>query len=258
MQHVASLTALVVALLCSLPAWGQKLIVNYSDIEVAPYQMGEGNTVPNPPGAMVELINLMGKELGLEIVLERAPQLRSLARLQRGEIDAAFMYSYAPERLRFGRYPIRDGKPDESVRLVYQSYVFYRLKGSAFQWDGTTITGLGDKGVGFNSTFSVGLALAKQGIKTDEAKTTEQNFKKLALGRIAAYAMQEHAADSYLARNPMPDVEKVGVPFESKAYYLLLSNQLLDRDPALADRIWTKLGKLRLVKLTELQRKYEP
>ena len=244
-KRIALTTALLTAALLCGPAWAQKLRVAFADVEVAPYQLGNGSEIPNPPGTMIELLNQAAKELGIEIVYERAPQLRSLKRLQLGELDGAFMYSYTPERLAYGRYPMKDGKPDDTARLANQSYVFYRLKGSPFSWDGHTVSGLGNGAVGFNSTFSVGAVLAKQNIKAQDAKTTEQNFSKLRLGRIAAFAMLEQAGDRYLASHPLPNVEKLSIPFETKAYYLMLSHQLLERDPALAEKIWTKLAKLR-------------
>lgn len=243
-------------LLVGSPVWAQKLRVAYSDIEVAPYQLGSGPKVPSLPGAMVELVGLVAKELGLQVEYERAPQLRGFRRLKDGEVDAIFMFSYAPDRQQFGRYPLKDGKPDEVARMVNMRYVLYRLKDSPFQWDGHATSGLGESAIGFNSTFSIGTLLAQWGLKTEDAKTTEQNFQKLARGRIAAYAMQERVADSYLAANPMPEVEKLPMPLETKAYYLMLSHQLVDQNPALAEKIWITLGKLRQDKLPELLRKY--
>ena len=153
---------------------------------------------------------------------------------------------------------MRDGKPDESARVFSQSYVFYRLKGSAFSWDGRTVSGLGDGSIGFNSTFSIGAELNRWGLKTEDAKTTEQNFQKLSMGRIMAFAMQEQAADSYLASRPMHDVEKIAIPLETKSYYLMLSHQFVAQDPERAERLWAKLGKLRQDKMPGLLRKYTP
>lgn len=240
------------------PVMAQKLRVAYSDIEAAPYQMGNGPRMADPPGAIVELVNLVAKELGMEVEYERSPQLRSFRRLQSGDIDAAFSFSYAPDRLPYGRYPMKDGKPDEGARVFSQSYVFYRLKGSPFTWDGRTVSGLGEGTIGFNSTFSIGAELARWGLKAEEVKTTEQNFQKLAMGRIAAYVMQEQAADSYLGSHPMSEVEKISIPLETKAYYLMLSHQFVAQDPLRAERLWARLAKLRQEKMPELLRKYAP
>lgn len=238
------------------PVAAQKLRVAFSDIEVSPYQMGDGPRMASPPGAMVELVTLVAKEMGMEVVYERSPQIRSFKRLQAGDIDAAFSFSYAPDRLPYGRYPMRDGKPDEGARLFSQSYVFYRLKGSPFSWDGRTVSGLAEGSIGFNSTFSIGAELARWGLKAEDAKTTEQNFQKLSMGRIMAYAMQEQAGDSYLASHPKHDVEKIAIPLETKAYYLMLSHQFVAEDPLRAERLWAKLAKLRQDRMPELLRKY--
>lgn len=256
MTHWTLLTACALALLPTSATWAQKLRVEYADIELAPYQMGDGPGIPSKPGAIVELVKLVIQEMGMTAVIERAPQLRSFRRLQGGEIDGAFAYSYAPERMPYGRYPMKDGKPDEAARVFNQSYVFYRLKGSPFNWDGHTVSGLGEGTIGFNSTFSVGAELNRRGLKSESAKTTEQNFEKLAKGRITAYAMQELAGDSYLSKHPMSDVEKIAIPLETKAYYLVLSHQFVAQDPERAERLWARLGKLRQDKLPELLRKY--
>lgn len=255
MKRIASFVA-GISLLFAEQVGGQTLRVAYSDLELVPYQMGMGTTIPKPAGAMLDLLNQATQDLGLVVVYERSPQLRNLKRLQSGDVDATFMLSFEPGRLEYGQYPMKDGKPNEAAFLVHQSYVFYRLKGSAFEWDGHAVSGLGDGAVGFNHAFSVGAELAKLGVKTEYVKTTEQNFKKLALRRIAAYAMQEYAADSYLARHPMPGVEKLPLPFETKAYYLMLSHQWVARNPALAERLWARVAKLRQEKMTDYMKPY--
>lgn len=256
MRHFAFLS-LLFALWAHGPAWGQKQFrLVYSDIQAAPYQMGNGPEVPAAPGAMVEMLLQAGRDLGLEVVLERAPQLRGFKRLQVGEADGAFMYSFVPERQEFGSYPLKEGKPDEAARVLSLSYVFYKRKGSPFQWDGSTVRGLEGRAIGYNSTFSVGTTLTKAGLPVEDAKTTEQNFQKLALGRIAAFAMQEDMADGYITQARLQDIEKVPVPWETKPYYLMLSHQFVERNPALAEKIWARVGKLRQERLPELVRKY--
>ncbi|MDC7716596.1 transporter substrate-binding domain-containing protein [Vogesella sp. DC21W] len=228
----------------------------YSDIEVAPYQMGNGPEVPEAPGAMVEMLQQAGRDMGLEVVLQRAPQLRGFKSMQAGEVDGAFMFSFVPERQEFGSYPFKDGKPDESARLLSLSYVFYKRKGSPFQWDGSTMRGLEGRAIGYNTTFSVGAMLTKAGLPTEHAKTMEQNFQKLLLGRIAAFAMQEDVADGYIEHMRLQGVEKVPIPWQRKPYYLMLSHQFVERNPALAEKLWAHIGKLRKERLPELVRKY--
>lgn len=54
----------------------------------------------------------------------------------------------------------------------------------------------------------------------------------------------------------MANVEKIAIPLETKAYYLMLSHQFVAQDPERAERLWARLGKLRQDKMPELLRKY--
>lgn len=66
----------------------------YSDVESFPIQMGDGETIPDPPGIAVELITEAAKELGLNIQIERRPNIRVLTELEDGTADGAFCYSF--------------------------------------------------------------------------------------------------------------------------------------------------------------------
>lgn len=239
-------------------ALAEKLKFACSDVESATYLIGNGEQMATPPGAMVDVMNQVAQELGFEIEYVRLPVNRLLKKLQMGEVDGAFSFSFNEDRLQYGQFPMKGEKDDPSLRFLEHSYVFYKLKSSPFNWDGTAVSGLGTGVVGFNTTFSVGVGLAKLGIPVEQAKTTEQNFKKLMLGRIAVFAMQEHTGDMYLWENQITGVEKVETPFERKPYYLMLSKQLVQRDPALAQRIWARLAKVRDGKMAKFQRNYLP
>lgn len=258
MKQVTSFIAFALALGLATSAWAEKLKFAYSDVESELYQLGNGSQMANPPGATIELMNMVAKELDLEFEYVRLPVKRTLESLQAGEVVGAFMYSFKEDRLQYGQFPMKAGKDDGAFRVTMLSYVFYKPTGSAFNWDGKVVSGLDAGIIGFNSNYSVGAELNKMGLKTEEAKTTEQNFKKLAAGRIAAYAMQDHTGDLYIAENKVTGVEKVATPFESKPYYLMLSKQFVQKDPALAEKVWAKLAKIREEKLKALLKKYTP
>ena len=258
MNRFFRLLVCVLALLLCGTAWAQKLKFGYSDVESELYQLGNSNQIASPPGVAVDLLNQVAKELGLEFEYVRLPVRRVWDSLQNGELVGAFMYSFKDERTQFGVFPMKDGRDNAALRMTSLSYVFYKAKGSPFNWDGKNFTGLDGGTIGFNTTYSIGADLDKRGIKTEEARTTDQNFKKLTAGRIAAYAMQEHTGDLYLAVNKITDVEKVATPpYESKPYYLMLSKQFVQKDPALADKVWNTLAKVREEKLQTLLRKYQ-
>ena len=240
----------------STGAWAEKIKLTYSDVESELYQLGNGSQIANPPGASIDLLNQVAKELALEIEYVRLPVKRSFESLQAGEVDGGFMYSYKDDRTAFGQFPMKGGKHDESMRVTSLSYVFYKMVGSPFNWDGKAFSGVGTGKIGYNSGYSVGDELIKKGMAVEEAKTTDQNFKKLIGGRVTAYAMQDHTGDLYLSENKITNVEKVATPWESKPYYLILSKQFVQKNPALAERIWATVAKVRDEKMKTYLKKY--
>lgn len=256
MRRYAIPLFLAFSLVFASAAWAEKIRLGYSDVESDLYQLGNGTQIASPPGAAIDVLNQAAKDLGLEVEYVRYPVKRILDSLQHGEIDGAFMYSFKEDRQAFGHFPMKAGKHDPASRVTSLSYVFYKLAGSAVNWDGKTLSGLGGGSVGFNSTYSEGDELTKMGVRVEEAKTTDQNFKKLAAGRIAAYAMQDHTGDLYIAENKLTNIEKVATPFESKPYYLMLSKQLVAKNPALAEKIWAQVAKVRDDKLKGFLQRY--
>lgn len=68
--------------------------------------------------------------LDAEIVLTPLPWKRCLSRVSSGQMDAAIKMSYSVERAtKVGVYPMREGKPDPTKRLLTESYSLYQLKG---------------------------------------------------------------------------------------------------------------------------------
>ncbi|MDK2123708.1 substrate-binding periplasmic protein [Parachitinimonas caeni] len=249
-------SACVLAMVCGGSAYAEKIRLVYSDVESELYQLGNGTQIANPPGAAIEILNQAAKEAGVEIEYVRLPVKRSFDEMQQGKVDGGFMYSFKEERLPFGQYPMKAGKPNPAYRMTTLTYSIYKLAGSAVNWDGKAFTGVGNGAVGFNSTYSVGSDLAKLNVRTEEAKTTEQNFQKLQTGRIVAYAMQDHTADLFISEHKLTNIEKIPAPLSSKEYYLMLSNQFVQKNPALAEKLWQKVGEVRDAKLKEILKKY--
>ncbi|HYE00636.1 MAG TPA: transporter substrate-binding domain-containing protein [Alphaproteobacteria bacterium] len=233
------------------------LRIAYADTETFPNQMGTLTVPAERPGVAVELVRMTLADLGLGIELVRVPNKRVLDGLREGAFDAAFSFSYSAERAEFARYPMKDGRPDAARRLNTLTYAIYRARGGALDWDGQAFRNL-DRPLGANAGFSVAADLRKLGLPVEEAPTTDQNFRKLLSGRIAGFAMQDIVAEGYLASAPAvaAGVEQLPRPFAQKDYFLLLSHPFAAANPALAERIWTRLGELRAAHQAALLEKY--
>jgi polar amino acid transport system substrate-binding protein len=250
------LLILLVVMLFSASAHAQRLRLGYSDVENFPYQMGNGQAPAAPPGLAVELIREAARDIGLDAQFVRMPAVRLLVATQTGEIDGSFIFSFKEERLAQVVYPIKDGKPDRSRRITTINYSFYKKSGSPVHWDGKALAGLTEP-VGVNSSFSIADDLKKMGIVVDDSgKSTAQNFGKLRLGRIGAYATLEDSADAFLARQHSADIVKLTPPITSRDYYLVFSRKFVDSGDY-AQRLWTRIAELRDRRTPALMQNYQ-
>ena len=156
--------------------------------ENPPLINGDGTAIdPVKPGLTIEVLRMAAERANIPINLSRAPWQRGLYLIQTGQADAIFASSYVEERLRYGVYPMKDGNPDTSRKLFDQSYRLYIRAGSGVRWDGKTLTGL-HAPVGATSGYAVVPVLKTLGVEVAEEPDHIVNLRKLAAGRIDAYA----------------------------------------------------------------------
>lgn len=221
-----------------------KLKFAYSDVEAFPNQMGNGEKVSDPPGIAVEIISQAAKKCDISIELVRLPNKRVLIELEKGNVDGAFSYSLKEDRLIQGQYPMKDGKTDNSSRIMTVSYYLYVKKGSPITWDGkkfTNLTGL----VGGNAGNSIVDDLKKMGVEVEEAKTIFQNLKKLNLSRIVAYAGQDITTEAQDMSGEFKDIVRLPIPLSKKDYFLMFSHQFMKKNSDVAEKLWKMIGQLR-------------
>ncbi len=226
--------------------------LGYSDAEAPPYQIRHD---AEPPGVAIDIIRQAAADIGINLEFQRTPNRRVLENLKLGEIDGAFMFSFNTDRMPNGQYPMKEGKLDEEKRIAVLSYFLYRRKGADLHWDGQSLGGT-DLYIGANNGYSIVNDLRKMGVTVEEARTTEQNFSKLRLGRIAAVAHQELVADPYLESTGMGQIEKLYPPLNTKNYFLMLGHGFVAQHPELADRLWTRIGEIRDSKTLEVLPQY--
>lgn len=193
------------------------------------------------------MVQRVGQRVGWTIRIELLPWRRCLQSLQENRVDGAFKASFKPERLKIGAYPMRGGQPDASRAMLDESYHLYRLKGSAVSWDGQQVSQL-EGPVGAQAGFSVVELLKRLNLATESgAKAPDVLLTMLQRGRLGAVALQTSQGDFELGRRPQlaASIERVGPPLLSQPYYLLLSHALVQRDPALAERIWDAVAAVR-------------
>lgn len=218
------------------------LTLCYEDQDSYPWVMTDGS------GLNLELLGLVEQALGLRFNYVAVPWKRCLSGLELGTYDGAFASSFKQDRLSMGHYPTdAEGRLDERKRLHTSSYALYRKVGSGFDWDGERFIQLTGR-IGSLSGFSIVDLLRAKGAEVDEtSRDPLALLQMLRRGRIEAAALQSLRADFVLQGNEqlLAQLEKLPVPLEEKAYYLMLSNALLARDPLLAASVWSEVERQR-------------
>ncbi len=236
----------------------QEIRLGYSDAEAFPFQIN--HELP-APGIAMEVISEAATMIGLKVVYVRLPNKRVISSLKDGKlVDGAFMFSFNEERRESGVYPMDGDKPDKSKRIATLKYHIYKKKGSKLNWDGKVLSGFdlarGNAIIGANTGYSVVNDLKKIAIEVDEAKTTDQNIKKLQLGRIDGYAQQDLVADNYITVKGITDIEKIPTPFIQKDYFIMFSHQYLKENKDTANKLWQKISEIRDSKTSAVIGKY--
>jgi polar amino acid transport system substrate-binding protein len=205
---------------------------------------GSGTTIdPEKPGLTIEMLRMAGERANVAIDLVRTPWQRGLYLIETGQADAIFASSYAEDRLSYGVYPMKDGRPDTRRKLFDQSYCLFVRVGSGIGWDGRTITNL-HAPVGATTGYAVVPVLRAMGVAVEEEPSHLANLRKLIAGRIDAYA----ELDTHIRPILRSDRAEFGLiaglqpPVLSKPYYLMFSKISYTRAPDVAERIWDAIA----------------
>jgi polar amino acid transport system substrate-binding protein len=246
----SALGAIVLALLPAVlsreaPAVAAEPVRILFDVfENPPLIDGNGTMIdPVKPGLTIELLRMASERANIAIELSRTPWQRGLYLIETGQADAIFASSYLEERLRYGVYPMKDGRPDTRRKLFDQSYRLYVRAGSGVNWDGKTLTNLRAP-VGATTGYAVVPVLRAMGVEVAEEPNHVANLRKLVAGRIDAYAEFDTHVRPLLRNDPAAfgGIIELSPPVLTKPYYLMFSKIFYTRAPQVAERFWDAIA----------------
>jgi len=244
---------------CAVGAPAPVLTLACEDKADFPNVLGDSREVDGQrPGASIEFVQLLARELGLRLVIKRLPWKRALElELKSGAIDGLFPVSYQAQREAFGAYPMKDGRADETSSLFVSSYSFYKLRTSPLEWDGRSLRNLNGS-IGASRGYSIVGDLKAMGYKVEESDDVRKDLRRLSQGWLAAVAALEVAEDHILESSPEFNrtIVKLQPPISRKHYYLMLSRQFTAKHPELALKLWEKARELRERELPRILHKY--
>jgi len=239
----------------AMPVLSCSINVVYNEVASPPYYLGDGELIPKNPGIAVELVNMAAAKIKCKVKWERMPNRRVQNEILYGKADAMLMFSFNAERAGYAVYPMKDDNPDPALRLAALTYRVYVRNDSPLQWNGQEFTQL-NGAIGVNAAYSVAKEISKLGATVEEAPGTVNNLKKLRLGRIAAYVMQDLPADAMIEDMKITDVRKLALPLSTKDYYLPFSKDFYAKYPDVANNLWKEIATLRQTRGKELIAKY--
>ena len=216
------------------------LTLCFEDIDVPPWRSLDRS------GLNFELLNEAARRAGVRLSYVARPWRRCQSELRRNGIDGAFALSYVPERLAIGHFPPRADSSGD-YRLFESGYDLMRRAGSAVGFDGVSITGLTTP-VGAQAGYSIAADLRRSGYEVDDgSRDPRALLRKLAAGRVDAAALGSAKLPALQVSEPtlFIGLEKIPTPLVRKDYFLMLSNALVESDPALANRLWQAIADVR-------------
>jgi len=240
------------------------LRVGYMDQNRPPYWLGEGEQVPEPPGAAVDLIRSAVMDSGFNCppTLVRLPVARLRVALEAGDIDMTPLGeqpSYAPS---IALPRDKDGNVDRNRALHNTLVVLVRARDKlpAGTNPGEYFRG---KVLGATQGSSANARLRESGLTVDDgARDLERNIEKLKLGRVDGVVVNlvkpEHLAASL--KRYRGAVVQLPQPLINTRLWLAFNASYYRAHPAQVEALWSWLDAHRghLGTFVQRYRKIEP
>jgi hypothetical protein len=219
--------------------------VGYMDQNRPPYWLGEGDKVPDPPGAAVDLIRdaVLGSGFGCAPIWVRLPAARLKVALAAGDIDLAPIgeMSFYPAEIALPRD--KAGNIDLNRALHNQVLVLVRTQ-DKLPANTNPIQYFRGKTLGIPMGNSYAGRLREAGLTLDEgARDLDRNIEKLKLGRVdgvvVAAVAPAHLKQA-LARHK-GSIEQLPQPLLNIRLWLAFNESFYRAHPHQSEALWTWL-----------------
>ncbi len=183
----------------------ERMKITLTDEEYPPLSMG---SVENP-GLLTNIVRESFKLANVDVDFVVVPNNRAIAGLLRGLYDGSYGWAHTPDR---DAKLLYSSKPIYSMRMV-----FFQKNNGEISWNSLQDLGQYKIGVTLGNFYSEEFtALSSSGkLFTDSANTDATNFKKLLLGRIQLFPIDQDVGQ-YLLKKYFNEQERKQIIFQSK------------------------------------------
>ena len=208
------------------------------------------------PGILLEHIYGALGLLSLKSTLIKAPWKRCLKMLEHNEVDATFAAIYTPERERFARFPMANGKPDSARAIQQVEYpVFSQIQGAEI-WNGKSF--ISENIVVAAPLGYVAAAMLKKSSHSPAHNVSlTDGLKLIDKGRLDGFVVERFIGLKALESLKLSDRFRLSKkPYLVADWFVILSHGFYKDHPVLAEQIWTEIGASRTRNNKSLIKKY--
>ena len=248
----------VIALLFCLSVYAQdqEIKICFQDVDWPPYTFGPNSRFIGQ-GALPDLLAFIEKDINVRFKFYAIPWKRCQKIVEANKMDGALETSFREERLKMGKFPWKDGRPDATRRTHASTYVLYKTKDSMFELTDSADTDMAP--IAVERGYAGGSDLKEMGIKIVEVSTPEAGLNMVISGRAVGFITLEDIADYIIEKNVYfsERISKSSKPFKVKNYYLLFSHGFYNKNPETSEQIWDFIRKyVEAGKMQELYKKW--
>lgn len=210
----------------------------YEDKQLLPYYTGNGQGIPDMPGATIEHLRLAATKVGIALQLVRLPWLRCLQQLEDNSVDA-LVAAYDESRAHYTRFPAKPDGTADPARAINQLGLCL-----AYRYDNP----LPDK-LAAKKEITVSRPLGYRPIPFPDltilipAHSAAQALELVISGRVDATTVLcqlngVNTQEQQISRIP---VVLLYPPLYQSDGYLMLSQRFYQHYPDLAENLWQAL-----------------
>lgn len=234
--------------------------VGYTDQERAPYYLGQGMLVPDPPGASIDLIRKAIGSLDCSVTFLRLPTLRLRPALEAGVVDLLPMELRPGDQERFVVPLAADGTPDRRKAVRNVTVMFVRAA-DAVPADTEAQPYFKDRAIGVTHGAPLVEQLRTAGWQVDDgALDVARNLDKLKLRRIDGFAMTlagEGDMDAYLQARHGGQIVRLARPLRTSYVWMAASKAYYSAHPERVAALWRWMETQGQSQLAGFLKKYE-
>lgn len=235
------------------------LRIAYPDQHYPPYWLGNGDQVPEPPGAGAELLRRFGASAGCPVTLKRLPNARILPALMEGQVEFAPQGATSASQPELAFPRDKAGQLDQERSLPQLLVVFVRAADGPGR-DADPALYFRDHVLASVLSSAYLPRMRRDGLRVDSGATNiTSNLEKLRLRRVDGVAVSMISAgdmDNFIATHYGTALVRLNQPLYSDRVWLAAHAPYYAAHQVQVETMWTWLAGPGKQQFARLLRKY--